>query len=214
MTTTHRPHGILDPQGDDIMAFRLIGRLIRPIRAGIDSIAWCTPATASAPDSITISSDAFTDGGPMPRRFAGNGVGENISPPLKFSGVPADAAELVLVIEDPDVPLPRPIVHGLFTGISARTSEIPEGALNLSVNSVTATSDDSPIRFGVGAFKRRGYAGPRPIPGHGAHRYVFQLFALDVVSGLDENSTLADMMAGIDGHVIARGMLTGTYERP
>ncbi|WP_067897228.1 YbhB/YbcL family Raf kinase inhibitor-like protein [Nocardia vaccinii] len=196
------------------MAVRLIGRLIRSIRAGIDSIAWCNPATASAPDSITISSDAFADGGPMPRRFAGNGVGDDISPDLRFSGVPVGTVELVLVIEDPDVPLPRPIVHGLFSGISATTSGIPEGALNLGANSDVMPTIDSRIRFGVGAFKRRGYAGPRPISGHGAHRYVFQLFALDKVSGLDENSTLADTMTAIDGHVIARGMLIGTYERP
>ncbi|WP_084531820.1 YbhB/YbcL family Raf kinase inhibitor-like protein [Nocardia miyunensis] len=197
------------PESPARVCVRLIGRLARPVRAGVSKIVWNTPAARRAPQTIALSSDAFGEGGAMPRRFAGHGVGENISPPLRWSGVPADAAELVLVIEDPDVPLPRPIVHGLFTGISARTSEIATGALNLD----TATTTGDPIRSGVAAFDRRGYAGPRPIPGHGPHRYVFQLFALDRPSGLGENSTRTDAVAALDGHVIARGMLTGTYER-
>ncbi|WP_433207786.1 YbhB/YbcL family Raf kinase inhibitor-like protein [Nocardia sp. CA-107356] len=85
----------------------------------------------------------------------------------------------------------------------------------LEIDSVAATSTvaGTTIRIGVGAFKRRGYAGPRPIPGHGRHRYVFQLFALDEPSGLGIDATRASTLSAINGHVIARGKLTGTYER-
>ncbi|WP_216901563.1 YbhB/YbcL family Raf kinase inhibitor-like protein, partial [Nocardia alni] len=144
------------------MPTHLIGRLLRPVRAGIDRIAWNSPSVDQAPQVITLTSAAFADNAPMPRQFAGKGVGDDLSPQLRWSGVPAGAAELVLVIEDPDVPLRRPIVHGLFTGIAPEVAEIPEGALNLAETTLTSVPG---IRFGKGSFNRRGYAGPRPIPG-------------------------------------------------
>ncbi|MFD6154928.1 YbhB/YbcL family Raf kinase inhibitor-like protein [Nocardia sp. NPDC060256] len=187
-----------------------IGRLLRPVRAGIDKIAAHRPAARDAPALITLTSTAFADGTPIPQRHAGKGVGDDISPPLKWAGVPASTVELVLIVEDPDVPLPRPIVHCLVTGIDPQVNELPEGVLNLERGQV---SNDLPFHIGVGAFKRRGYAGPRPIPGHGPHRYVFQIFALDTTSGLRGDATLAKTLLAINGHVIARGELTGTYER-
>ncbi|MCU1640145.1 MAG: phosphatidylethanolamine-binding family protein [Nocardia sp.] len=184
-----------------------IARLLRSVRAGIEKTAWHQAATAGAPELITVTSTAFDEGAAIPQRHAGKGVGADVSPALEWSGVPAAAVELVLIIEDPDAPLPRPIVHGLFSGIDAHRTGIPEGALALD-NSAHPTS-----RVGVGSFKRRGYAGPRPIPGHGPHRYIFQLFALDAASGLGDESALAEALTAINGHVIARGKLTGIYER-
>lgn len=69
------------------------------------------------------------------------------------------------------------------------------------------------FRFIPGPLRRRGYAGPRPIPGHGPHRYRFHLFALDtpIADGIDKTKVLLRKMAV---HVLARGVLTGTYERP
>ena len=187
------------------MSTHPIGRLLRPFRAGVDKTAWYHLATRSAPESITLISNAFDEGAPIPQRHAGLGVGDNLSPQLTWSGVPNPTVELILIIEDPDVPLPRPIVHGVVTGIDPRLGELSEGALNPPAA--------APVRIGVGSFRRRGYAGPRPIPGHGPHRYLFQLFALDKPSGLDGNATLTSTLSAIPGHVIARGKLTGTYER-
>jgi phosphatidylethanolamine-binding protein (PEBP) family uncharacterized protein len=86
---------------------------------------WHRPAADSAPDVITLTSKAFTDGAPIPQRNAGKGVGDDISPQLQWSGVPASTVELVLIVEDPDVPLPRPIVHCLVTGIDPQLNELP-----------------------------------------------------------------------------------------
>ncbi|MVU77164.1 YbhB/YbcL family Raf kinase inhibitor-like protein [Nocardia sp. ET3-3] len=195
------------------MAKHLIARLLRPVRAGIDSTAWYHPAVQQAPETIALTSSAFTDGEAIPVRYAGVGVGDNISPPLNWSGVPTNAAELVLVIEDPDVPLPRPIVHGVVTGINPRSTALPEGAINIGPTQVAHEDSSIAMTIGTGAFRRRGYAGPRPIPGHGPHRYVFQLFALDRVTGLGEGATLGRVMSAIDGHVLARGKAIGIYER-
>ncbi|MFE3000793.1 YbhB/YbcL family Raf kinase inhibitor-like protein [Nocardia sp. NPDC059246] len=135
-------------------------------------------------------------------------MGDNVSPPLHWSGVPVEAVELVLIIEDPDAPLRRPVVHGVFTGIDPRITSVQEGALGSN------DGETSSIRVGTGSFGRRGYAGPRPVPGHGPHRYVFQLVALDQPSGLTDGATLPAVLAAVSGHVIARGKLTGRYERP
>jgi Raf kinase inhibitor-like YbhB/YbcL family protein len=196
------------------MTTHLIARLLRPVRAGVNHTIWHNHAANMAPEAITITSGAFDDGCAIPRRHAGLGVGDNISPPLQWTGVPADTAELVLIIEDPDVPLPRPIVHGLVAGIDPHLRELPEGALTLSeANAAPAVTPGLALQIGFGSFKRRGYAGPRPIPGHGPHRYIFQIFALDRPSGLDCTATLPRALSAIDGKVIARGRLTGTYER-
>lgn len=182
----------------------VLGHLLRPLRGRDSRTAWHHQATKYAPNTITVTSSAFDDGQPMPLRHAGNGLGDNISPPLSWTGLPEDAVELVLIVEDPDAPLPRPVVHALAILPSARS--LPEFALN-------PDNDSTPIRIGQGSFKRRGYAGPRPISGHGPHRYIFQLFALDQPCGLDTTATIKTALAAIDGHVIARGRLTGTYER-
>ncbi|MFJ4657353.1 YbhB/YbcL family Raf kinase inhibitor-like protein [Nocardia sp. NPDC088792] len=186
------------------MPIRPLARLLRPVRAGINRTTWHHPATVGAPETIKLTSDAFHEDAPIPIRHAGKGVGDDISPHLRWTGVPPGTAELVLIIEDPDVPLPRPIVHGVFTGIDPSRTEIAEGALALGTG----------MRVGTGAFGRRGYAGPRPIPGHGPHHYIFQLYALDKRSDLPDGASLTDTLAAIDGHIIARGSLTGTYERP
>jgi phosphatidylethanolamine-binding protein (PEBP) family uncharacterized protein len=170
------------------MTTPLIGRLLRPLRAGVGKTAWFHPATTVAPQTITVTSPAFADGAAIPKQHAGPGIGDNISPPLHWCGVPENAVELVLVIEDPDVPLPRPYVHGVTSGIAPWPNEIGQGALQR-------------------------YAGHCPIRGHGPHRYVFQLFALDTQSGLDKTANLGATLAAIKGCVIARGRLTGTYQR-
>lgn len=76
---------------------RAIGQLLRPLRAGEHHLAWNDPRVAEAPPDIRPTSAAFADGGPIPLRHAGIGVGANLSPPLAWSGVPHDAAELALI---------------------------------------------------------------------------------------------------------------------
>jgi len=182
-----------------------IGKALRGIRAGDRHLAWNHPALATVPAGIRLASSAFADGGAMPTRYAGQGAGENISPPLSWSGVPDDAAELVLIIQDPDVPLPRPVVHVIATGISPGSGGLAEGALGAA---------GSPgIRLGRASFGRRVYAGPGALRGHGPHRYVFQLVALRRPLALAKEPTLRELLAAIRGNAIARGRLTGTFEQ-
>jgi len=82
-----------------------IGRLLRGVRAGERGLLWNSEAARDAPASIELVCDAFENGTSIPRRHAGEGVGENLSPPLAWRNLPRGAVELALVIEDPDAPV-------------------------------------------------------------------------------------------------------------
>lgn len=180
----------------------LLGRLLRNRRAGDAKLAWNQPGL-DAPATLRLTSDAFADGAEMPRSSAGHGVGENLSPGLAWQGVPEGAAELVLILEDPDAPLPRPVVHLALAGIAPDVAGFAEGDLNAG----------SRHGDGRGSFRRVGYAGPRPIRGHGRHRYVFQLYALSEHLRLPPGAPPKAIVTAMKGKVLARGRLTGTYER-
>ncbi|OBI82519.1 YbhB/YbcL family Raf kinase inhibitor-like protein [Mycobacterium sp. 1245805.9] len=179
----------------------MLGRLLRGVRAGADRSPLAGGAF-DAPASIAVSSPAFDDGGPMPPACAGKGVGDNASPPLRWDGVPPGARQLVLVMDDIDVPLRRPLLH---------TVAVLEPTLDgVAANGLRPGTTG--IRFIRADLGHRGYAGPRPIPGHGPHRYRFHVFALD--EPIPDNVTTAKaLLAAMAEHVLARGTLTGTYER-
>ncbi|GAB5896775.1 hypothetical protein [Mycolicibacterium mageritense] len=102
-----------------------IGIALRPIRAGRHRSRLAALAPAA---TIGLRSPMFGDGAFMPVKYAGRGVGENVSPPLKWTGVAENAAALVLVIEDEDVPLPRPLVHTVAV-IDPALGQVDEGLL-------------------------------------------------------------------------------------
>ena len=175
-----------------------VGRLLRPIRARGRSRL----TTLTVPATITLSSPAFDDGEDIPVRHAGRGVGDDISPELRWSGVPSGTAAVILVFEDDDVPLPRPLWHTVAV-LDPRADHVIEGALSSGADGITL------LRTLLG----RRYAGPRPLPGHGVHHYRFHLLALG--QPLDPAITWArELLPGALDTVIARGVLTGTFRRP
>ena len=106
---------------------------------------------------------------------------------------------MALIIDDIDVPLPRPLMHTIAV-IEPDVDGVAEGALRLG---------SAGMRFIPGAFGPLGYAGPRPIRGHGPHHYRFHVFALDV-SIPDHVTTARALLDRIAGHALACGVLTGT----
>ncbi len=178
-----------------------LGRLLRGVRAGAHRSPLAGDAFA-APDTITVTSAAFDDGGAMPAPSAGKGVGDNTSPPLRWAGTPPGTRQLALVIDDVDVPLRRPLVHTAAV-IEPSVDDVAAGALQPGC---------AGIRFLRADLGHHGYAGPRPIPGHGPHHYRFHVFALDAVVP-DTVTTVKGLLAAMRGHVLARGTLTGSYER-
>jgi Raf kinase inhibitor-like YbhB/YbcL family protein len=185
---------------------RWLGHVLRGIRAGEKYLAWNEVATApGAPATIDIASPAFATGAVIPPRFGGKGVGDNVSPALSWSGVPSEARELVLIVEDPDAPLPRPFVHAVVFAIPPGTPSIGEGGLS--------ANPEAGIVLGKNTFGKTEYGGPRPIPGHGPHAYVFQIFALDRHLSFASLPSRRDIVRQMRGAVIGRGRLDGIFER-
>jgi Raf kinase inhibitor-like YbhB/YbcL family protein len=181
-----------------------IGRALRNRRAGHHTLVWANP-DLHAPENFELSSAAFDDGAPIPERHRGRLFGANISPALTWTTPPAGTTELVLIVQDPDVPFGKSATHALTVGIDPSLLGIPANAL----------TNPSPIRglkHGRGALGHLGWAGPMPIPSHGPHSYVFQLFALNQGLDLPEKFTLAHALQAMTGHVIGRARLDGTYE--
>jgi Raf kinase inhibitor-like YbhB/YbcL family protein len=181
-----------------------IGVALRNRRAGHHTLVWARPDLQAA-ENFTLTSPAFEHGAPIPEKHRGRLRGANISPALSWTRPPAGAAELVLIVQDPDVPFGKPAIHALTLGIGPALDAIGENAL-------TNPSPVPGIRHGKGALGRRGWAGPLPPRSHGPHTYAFQLFALDQAPSLPDSFTLDEVITAIKGHVIGRARLDGTYE--
>lgn len=156
--------------------------------------------------TITVTSEAFAPGQPIPKQYTGEG--KDISPPLRWTGVPPQARELVLICDDPDAPSADPWVHWVIYGISPAVD-----ALSAGVDTAPSPPVPGGSRQGANSWEKVGYGGPMPPPGHGVHHYHFKLYALDteleLAAGLDKASVLEAM----SGHILAEGELIGTYER-
>lgn len=152
--------------------------------------------------SFEITSSAFGEGASIPVRHTCQG--EDLSPPLAWSDVPAEAKSLALICEDPDAPMGtwvHWVVYDIALGFSGFTEGVP-------------TSEVTPngAKQGKNNFGRIGYGGPCPPPG-GPHRYFFKLYALDIEPGLPVGATKDDLLRAIEGHVVAECRLMGRYER-
>jgi Raf kinase inhibitor-like YbhB/YbcL family protein len=181
-----------------------LGVALRNRRAGHDTLVWAR-SDLQAPENFALTSPAFDHGAPIPEKHRGRLLRPNISPALNWTQPPAGTVELVLIVQDPDVPFGKPATHALTVGIDPSRGGIPENAL-------TNPRPIPGIRHGKGALGRRGWAGPMPPRSHGPHAYAFQLFALDKAPGLPASFALDDVIAAIKGHAIGRARLDGTYE--
>jgi Raf kinase inhibitor-like YbhB/YbcL family protein len=172
-------------------------------------LAWNNAALAG-PDTLVLTSPDFSDGGPIPRQHAAlRAGGTNLSPALSWTPAPGGTASLLLVIEDPDAPTRLPYVHCLALLPATRT-RLDQGALDVA----GSKPDLQLLRGDAGP----GYLGPAPPKSHGAHRYVFELFALgselitSPVPGELATMKPRDVLA-LAGNVRARGRILGTYQQ-
>lgn len=153
-----------------------------------------------SPMSIELSSPAFADGDAIPAKYSCDG--EDVSPPLQWRNVPQGAQSLALIMDDPDAPRGT-WVHWVLYDIPPETGELPENV---------APDDFLPGGSqGNSSWNRIGYGGPCP-PG-GSHRYFFKLYALDALLNLDPGATKEQLLAAMEGHILAQGELMGTYAR-
>ncbi|HUY93612.1 MAG TPA: YbhB/YbcL family Raf kinase inhibitor-like protein [Pirellulales bacterium] len=159
--------------------------------------------------TIELSSDAFSQGAKIPRKFTGDG--QDVSPPLRWQNVPPDVREFALICDDPDAPSPEPWVHWVLYKIPADVRELPEGL----PAEVRLKSPHGALQ-GLNSWpsgRTVGYRGPAPPRGHGTHHYHFRLYALDTTLHLPAQSDKHALLKAIAGHILAEGELIGTYER-
>lgn len=182
-----------------------VGRALNSVRAGAEDLAITDNELTGINASIEISSPAFAYNDSIPAQYTADGAG--ISPPLEWRGVPADAQGIVLLVEDADSPTPQPLVHAIVWDLPGADGSLPEGALP------TSPREGELDAMGKNSYFSPTYLPPDPPPGHGAHRYVFQMFALDIAPRFDQPPGRATLLARIRDHVIAKGLLIGRYER-
>ncbi|MGJ7512236.1 YbhB/YbcL family Raf kinase inhibitor-like protein [Variovorax sp. GT1P44] len=183
-----------------------IGHALHDVRAGLDEIAFNTLGLREGMASITVSSLAFADHAPIPPRYTADG--EGISPPVQWIGVPAGAASLVLMVEDADSPTPHPMVHAIAVDLPAGDGSLQEGAFP------SGDQEGSGLHAGRNSYLQSAWLPPDPPPGHGVHRYAFQVFALDTPHEFSTTPGRDEVFDALRAHAIASGLLIGTCERP
>ena len=159
-------------------------------------------AEAARKGTMQLTSTAFAEGSSIPVRFTCDG--ENVSPPLKWTGTPPGAKSLALIVDDPDAPM-GVWVHWVVYDLAPASTELPEAVAKTQYLPGGA-------KQGWNDFKHLGYGGPCPPPGK-PHRYFFKLFALDRVIDLKPGVTKKDFEAAMEGHKLAEGQLMGIYKR-
>jgi Raf kinase inhibitor-like YbhB/YbcL family protein len=149
---------------------------------------------------MELYSPVFEAGQPIPVRFTCDG--QDLPPPLRWSGVPKQARSLALIVDDPDAP-GKTWVHWLVWNLPPTVTELPEG---VSVQGLPAGSQQ-----GTNSSGNLGYEGP--CPPRGMHRYYFKLYALDAPLRLPARADKQTLLKAMQGHVLAEAELMGTYTR-
>lgn len=150
---------------------------------------------------MILTSSAFREGELIPAKYTCDG--RNVSPPLRFDGVPEGATSLALIVEDPDAPSGT-FVHWVLYHLPPTMRELPEG-----VNPSEVTK--SGAMQGRNDFHQTGYGGPCP-PG-GTHRYFFRLYALNAAVELHAGATGKELESAMKGRISAEAQLMGRYAR-
>ncbi len=146
--------------------------------------------------NLRISSSAFDAGGRIPARYTGDG--EDVSPPLSWTGKPDGTRAFAVVVHDPDAPLVDGFTHWVLYGIPGSVDNLPE-----------ATGD---FVKGTSSFGSDRYNGPAPPPGHGVHHYYFWVYALDADLDLGPGLDRRSLLERIEDHVIEQARVIGLYE--
>ena len=177
-------------------------RWVLVLMVGLAGLAACssggeTVRERDLPERINVSSAAFADGAAIPRRFTC--TGENLSPPLRWSGVPEGTAGVALVVDDPDAPRGT-FVHWLVVGLDPASEGLAEGAVPAGARQLPNSSGDA------------AWTGPCP-PGGPAHHYRFTVYALREQPGVAGDADPGAAVEAIEAAASARGRLVGTFGR-
>lgn len=151
--------------------------------------------------AFEVRSSAFAEGSTIPRKYTGDG--ENVSPPLEWSGAPRETRSFALICEDPDAP------SGIFRHWAV--ANIPADQTGMSVGGRAPRQQYDCARNDFG---HATYDGPAPPPGHGLHHYHFKLAALDVEKvEISAEDSADDLWQSVQPHILVETETIGTYQR-
>jgi hypothetical protein len=152
---------------------------------------------------MRLTSPAFFNGKTIPPRFTCDG--EDLSPPLDWSGAPAGTRSFVLLCDDPDAPAGI-WHHWAVYDIPPDWSGLAQG--------INRDADKQGFKQAINDFPQLGYGGPCPPRGHGPHRYHFRLLALSVDRlPLGKEPPCREVERAARKHVLAEAVLIGLYHR-
>lgn len=171
--------------------------------AGEGTASSADEARTGAGGTLELTSTAFDAGGRIPRKHTCDG--EDVSPPLSWSGAPEGTARYALIVDDPDAP-PKTWVHWVLYGL-------PASEKGLEADLPAEPELDNGAMQGTTDFDKVGWGGPCPPPGHGTHQYHFKLYALDAELDLEPKAAKPELESAMEGHIVGRGELVGLYER-
>lgn len=188
----------------------VVGEVLGDVRAGLSNTLFHAVDLRQGMAKLKLASLAFVDHAPMPEQYTADGPG--LSPPLHWSGVPVQATEVLLIVEDADSPTPLPLVHAIAHDLPGGGPD--DGAGALAEAALSAVGDAEPlVAMGSNSLLQSAWLPPDPPPGHGVHRYVFQLFALGPGAPLPDVPGREAVRGAVQQRGLASGCLIGTYER-
>ena len=153
--------------------------------------------------ALELSSSAFGQGEQIPKKYTCDG--DNVSPPLRWRGVPDDTRSFVLLCNDPDAP------GGTFRHWAVY--DIPPDRLELHEGFGPESLQDG-LKEGINSFGKPGYGGPCPPKGHGTHHYHFRLMALaEPDLPVATTASCAEVITAAERQAIAEVELVGLYAR-
>jgi len=192
--------------------------ILLPLLTGGATLMWSISrihAESSAPPpkpeeppmakTFNLTSPAFKHDSPIPVKYTADGP--DVSPALNRENPPQGTKEFVLIMEDPDAPPPKPWVHWVLYEIPADTKELPE-----AMKKTESLDVPKGALQGLNSWDTIGYRGPAPPTGK-VHHYHFQLFALNAPLTLPPGQTRETVVAAMQGHILGKAILTGTYKR-
>jgi len=151
---------------------------------------------------MQITSSAFQPGGSIPTRHTCEG--DDISPEFSWTGIPAEAKSLVLIVHDPDAPKANGFTHWVLYNIPPEMTRIDENVSKQGA--VTAIGIQGKNDAG-----RIGYMGP--CPPSGTHRYFVRLYALREKLELEPGASYEEVKAAISSYLIEQTEIMGTYAK-
>lgn len=181
-----------------------VGCLLRPLRPGVDALT-SHRLGRGVSRGITVTSPVFKESDAIPRLCTVDGEGR--FPGVEWSGLPDGTQSLVLLVEDADIPFAVPVTHLIVHSIAPALGGLEPGALPAFM------AGPSPEGWACGRnfLGAAGWTPPSPPPGHGAHRYAFQIFALSARPRFRYPPRRGRLMRQIRPFIIGQGQLIGTY---